>query len=90
MCIYVYTAHQVIVIHPSVDGHLDCFLNLAIINNAAVNMHLFQISVFVFFRYILRCGIAGSYGSSNFSFLRDLHVLFSTIAAPIYIPTISM
>ena len=44
----------------------------------------FWLSVFIFFRYIPRSGIAGSYGSSTFSFL------FSTVVAPIYIPTISV
>ena len=36
----------------------------------------FQISVFVFFRYILRSRTAGSYGSSIFSFLRHLPAVF--------------
>ena len=43
-----------------------------------------QISVFIFFVYIPRSGIARSYDSSIFSFFPH----FSTVAAPIYIPRI--
>ena len=69
--------------HLSTD--IGCFLILVVVNNAAVTTGVrvsFQISVFIFFRYIPRHGIAGSYGSPFFSFL-GTSTLFSTVAIPI-------
>ena len=43
-------------------------------------------SNYVFSGYTPWSGIAVSYGSSIFSFLRNPHMLFSIVAAPNYIP----
>jgi len=60
-------------IHSSVDGHLGCCHILIVVNTAAVNIgvHL-SFSIMVFSGYMSRTGIAGSYGDSIFSFLRNL------------------
>ena len=80
----VYTAYSSA---TSVDGSLDCFHVLAIVQNAAIKMGAYvssQISVFIFFGYILKSRIVESYGNSIFNFLKNLYSVFHSVSTNLH------
>ena len=77
--------YHIFLIQLSVNGHLGCLHVLAVVNSPAMHMRV-HVSFLrnVLPRYIPKSGIAGSYGTSMYSFLRYLHTVLHRGCTSLY------
>ena len=70
--------YHIFCIHSSVEGHLDYFQHLAIINKAAIKImeHMSLLYIGAYFGYILRSDIVGSSGRTISNVLRKPKIDF--------------
>ena len=73
--LFIYTLHT-FVTHSSVDVHLCCFCILAAVNNAAMNMYLFWISIFILPDIYTGVELLDHMVILFLVFLRNLHTVF--------------
>ena len=88
---FVFMANIPLCLHMHASFKTNYLLALgSFVNSAAMNIEedvSFQIRVFILLGCTPRSGIAGSCGSSIFSFLKIAFILLSIMTIPIYIPT---
>jgi len=89
VCVCVCVCIHTVFIHSSVDGHLGWFHVLAIVNSANIEVHLFKWECLSFPGICPEVGLL-DHMVALFLGSWQTSILFSIVAAPVYISTISV